>query len=340
LRVLGIETSCDETAAAVIEDDWQLLSNVVATQAELNAVFGGVVPEIASRRHVELILRVIEEGLSRAGVAIDAIDGVAVTNRPGLVGSLLVGVSAAKTLAYARRLPIVGVHHLEGHVFANFLAERAALAPAVALIASGGHTELYFVHDLHDYRLMGTRLDDAAGEAFDKGARAMGLPQPGGPAIDRLARDGDPARVPFPRAVTQNRFDFSFSGLKTALLRFMEADTGRTPIADVAASYQQAIVDVLVEHAVAAAEAAGVETLLAGGGVAANSSLQRELKAAGEKRGLRVSFPPLNLCTDNAAMIAAVGHSLLQRDEVDGLDLEPKAREPLTTVKWGEPFVT
>src|SRR5437764_9928881 len=253
MKVLAIETSCDETSAAILDGPLDLKSNVVATQAELHAVFGGVVPEIASRRHVELILRVIAEGLERAGVTLDDVDGIAVTNRPGLVGSLLVGVSAAKALAYARRLPIAGVHHLEGHVFANFLAEGAALTPAVALIASGGHTELYFVRDLHDYRLMGTRLDDAAGEAFDKGARALGLPQPGGPAIDRLAHDGDPGRVPFPRAVPQNRFDFSFRGLKTALLRFMEADAGRSPLVDVAASYQQAIVDVLVEHALAAA---------------------------------------------------------------------------------------
>lgn len=334
MTVLGIETSCDETSAAVLDGPWGLRSNVVAGQAELHAVFGGVVPEIASRRHVELILRVVGEAVERAGASLDGLDGVAVTNRPGLIGSLLVGASAAKALAYARGLPLVGVHHLEGHIFANFLSEKETLAPSVALIASGGHTELYHVRAPHDYTLMGTRRDDAAGEAFDKGARALGLPQPGGPAIDRLARDGDPTRVPLPRAVTENPFDFSFSGLKTALLRFLEKEGDRVPAVDVAASYQQAIVDVLVEHAVAAARAAGVGTVLVGGGVAANSRLQADMRAAGARAGLRVTFPPLALCTDNAAMIAAAGHSLLEHGHRDGPEMDVRARAPLTAVAW------
>jgi N6-L-threonylcarbamoyladenine synthase len=334
MRVLGIETSCDETAAAVVEEGWDLRSNVIATQAALHAPFGGVVPEIASRSHVERIVGVVDEALAQAATDLEGIEGIAVTNRPGLIGSLLVGVSAAKALAYTRHLPLVGVHHLEGHVFASFLAAGRELAPAVALIASGGHTELYYVRGAHDYELMGTRRDDAAGEAFDKGARAMGLPQPGGPAIDRLAGEGDPGRIPFPRAVTENPLDFSFSGLKTALIRYLDAHRDEAPLADVAASYQQAIVDVLVEHTLRAARAAGVDTALVGGGVAANRCLQRALRAAAERAGIQTAFPPLSLCTDNAAMIAAAGHSLLQRGDRATPDLDVAAREPLTTKRW------
>lgn len=329
MRVLGIESSCDETAAAVI-DGWALRSNVIASQAELHAPFGGVVPEIASRRHVELITAVIQEALDLAGGSLDDLDGVAVTNRPGLIGSLLVGVTAAKTLALARGLPLVGVHHIEGHVFSNFVAEGGPVVPAVALVASGGHTELFHVRDLHDYALMGRRRDDAAGEAFDKGARLLGLGNGGGAALDRLAQTGDPAAVPFPRARTDNPLDFSFSGVKTALVRRVrESPPGAIAAADMAASYQAAIVDVLVDHTMLAAERAGVRQVLVAGGVSANSRLQAQMRAAGEQRGLRVCFPPLPLCTDNAGMIAACGRSLLERGVRHGLELETKAREPL-----------
>jgi N6-L-threonylcarbamoyladenine synthase len=338
MLILGIESSCDETAAAVIDTGGRVRSNVVASQADLHERYGGVVPEIASRRHVEQVLPVIETALEQAGTAMDEIEGVAVTNRPGLIGSLLVGVSAAKAIAAARKLPLVGVHHLEGHLFASFMAEPEAQPPAVALIVSGGHTELYYVRALGDYQVMSRRRDDAAGEAFDKGARAMGLTGAGGPAIDRLAREGDPRRIAFPRARTEPPLDFSFSGLKTALIRYLEhrPDDVREPSgrADVAASYQQAIVDVLVERTMAAAELAGVSWVLVGGGVAANSALKAQMRAAGEARGLRVAFPPMSLCTDNAAMIAAAGQFHLERGETDGADLETSARGPLTTVLY------
>ncbi|MFN3648652.1 MAG: tRNA (adenosine(37)-N6)-threonylcarbamoyltransferase complex transferase subunit TsaD [Armatimonadota bacterium] len=330
MRVLGIESSCDETAAAVVEGGWTVRSNVIASQAELHAPFGGVVPEIASRRHVELVTHVIQEALDQAGMRLDDVEGLAVTNRPGLIGSLLVGVTAAKGLALGSDLPLVGVHHIEGHVFSSFLAEGGPQVPAVALIASGGHTELYYVRDLHDYFVMGRRRDDAAGEAFDKGARLLGLGSGGGAALDRLAREGDPEKVPFPKARTEPPLDFSFSGVKTALLRFVQEDAGKTPLAEVAAGYQRAIVDALAERAVLAVQRSGAPRLLVGGGVAANSTLQARLRAEAELHGFEVSFPPPSLCTDNAAMIAAVGHSLLDRGVRHGLDLETQARAPLT----------
>lgn len=331
--VLGIESSCDETSAAVLEGPWNVRSNVIASQTELHAPYGGVVPEIASRRHVELVTAVIQEALDQAGIGLEQIEGLAVTNRPGLIGSLLVGVAAAKSLALARDLPLVGVHHIEGHVFSPFVAAQRAEVPAVALVASGGHTELYYVHDLHDYSVLGRRRDDAAGEAFDKGARVLGLGSGGGAALDRAAQGGNPKAVRFPRARTGNPLDFSFSGVKTALLRYVEDHPGFS-LADVAASYQAAIVDVLVEHSIRAAELTGARAIGVGGGVAANTLLRARLQEEGSRRGLQVLFPPILLCTDNAGMIAAVGHSRLARGERDGLDLETFARAPLTTAMY------
>jgi N6-L-threonylcarbamoyladenine synthase len=333
MLILGIESSCDETSAAVLHGPWDVRSNVIASQAELHAPFGGVVPEIASRRHVELVTAVIQESLDQAGVKLEQIEGLAVTNRPGLIGSLLVGVSAAKSLALARNLPLVGVHHIEGHVFSPFVAAQRAEVPAVALVASGGHTELYYVRDLHDYSILGRRRDDAAGEAFDKGARVLGLGSGGGAALDRAAVGGNPKAVRFPRARTANPLDFSFSGVKTALLRYVEEHPG-FPLADIAASYQAAIVDVLVDHSLRAAELTGARTIGVGGGVAANSLLRTRLQEQCAQRGLTAFFPPSLLCTDNAGMIAAVGHSLLTRGVRDGLDLETFARSPLTTVLY------
>jgi N6-L-threonylcarbamoyladenine synthase len=329
--VLGIESSCDETAAAVIEAGWELRSNVIASQVDLHAPFGGVVPEIASRRHVELITSVIQEALDRAEVSLDAIEGVAVTNRPGLIGSLMVGVTAAKTLAFARSLPLVGVHHLEGHIFSSFVTAGGPHFPAVALIASGGHTELFEVRGLHDYVHMGRRRDDAAGEAFDKGARALGLGNGGGAALDRLARSGDPAAVSFPRPRTALPLDFSFSGLKTSLVRLVQERGSEYSQADLAASYQAAIVDALVDRSMEALRITRSPYLIVGGGVAANSLLQERLRVEAGRAGVTVLFPDRILCTDNAGMIAAVGHSLLDRGVRHGLDLETLARSPLTS---------
>jgi N6-L-threonylcarbamoyladenine synthase len=292
--ILGLETSCDETAAAVISDDGQILSNVVSSQAELHARFGGVVPEVASRRHLELVLPVLREALDHR-----AVDAVAVTQGPGLIGALLVGLSAAKAFAWSHGLPLVPVNHLHGHVASLYLEPDSVEPPFLCLLASGGHTMLIDVADHGDFRALGTTLDDAAGEAFDKGARLLGLGYPGGGAIDRLAKEGDPEAYDFPVARVPG-LDFSFSGLKTALLyavRGLAPDELERRRADLAASYQRAIVRALVERVQAAADATGAETIAVVGGVAANSELRASLADA--------ALAPLPLCTDNAAMIAS-----------------------------------
>jgi N6-L-threonylcarbamoyladenine synthase len=318
--ILAIETSCDDTCAALVTADGEVRSNVIASQGLLHARYGGVVPEIASRRHLELADAVTADALERAGARLDDVDTVAVTHGPGLIGALLVGLSSAKALAAARRLPLVPVDHLHGHVTASTLGPEPIEPPYLCLVASGGHTFLARVDDPASYTVLGQTLDDAAGEAFDKGARLLGLGYPGGPEVDRLARQGDPEAYAFPRSAP-GELDFSFSGLKTALLYRLrdEPDADR---ADLAAAYQRAIVDALTARTRAALEREGLERLAIGGGVAANS----ELRAAVEHLGVPVSVPPLELCTDNAAMIAGAARFLEPLPYPEYLALDAAAR--------------
>ncbi|HEY5077846.1 MAG TPA: tRNA (adenosine(37)-N6)-threonylcarbamoyltransferase complex transferase subunit TsaD [Acidimicrobiia bacterium] len=313
VRVLGIETSCDETAAAVVDDGRQVRSSVVASQAELHARYGGVVPEVASRAHVELICDVIEQALVEAGSSLDELDAVAAVRGPGLAGALLVGVSAAKAISLASRVPYVGVHHHEAHLYAAMIEDPQLEPPLVTLVVSGGHTLLIAMEDHGRYRVLGETVDDAAGEAFDKVARYLGLGYPGGPEIDRLAREGDPEAIRFPRPMRGEGHDFSFSGLKTAVVQYVRKHPD-TDVADVAASFQAAIVDVLVEKLLGAARETGIGTVVAGGGVAANSALRErllDLAVAGE---VQVVLPSIALCTDNAAMVASVAAYRLAAD--------------------------
>ena len=308
---LGIETSCDETSAAVLRGTRELLSCVTATQIPIHQKYGGVVPEIASRNHILSILPVVEQALEEANVRLVDIDQIAVTYGPGLVGALLVGVSAAKSLAFSLGVPLIGVNHLEGHIFANFLATPQLTPPFMALVVSGGHTALVDVADYETFRQMGRTRDDAAGEAFDKVARVMGLPYPGGPEIDRLARAGDPSAIDFPRALAQEgNYEFSFSGLKSAVLNYINSEKmkGRElNKADIAASFQSAVVEILVHKAFEAIREAGRDTLVLAGGVAANKALEQRLRETAAAKGVRYLYPPPRLCTDNAAMIACRG---------------------------------
>ncbi|MGH9046193.1 MAG: tRNA (adenosine(37)-N6)-threonylcarbamoyltransferase complex transferase subunit TsaD [Acidimicrobiales bacterium] len=319
--VLGIETSCDETAAAVVAPGPMVLSSVVSSQVDLHARFGGVVPELAGRAHVELLTPVIDEALERARVVSHPpVDAVAVTCGPGLVGSLLVGLSQAKALAMAWEVPFVGVNHLEGHLFASLLDHSDLDWPLVVLLVSGGHTFLVLVEGLGRYRLLGQTLDDAAGEAFDKVARFLGLGYPGGPAIDREARHGDPTAFRFPRAMRDEGLDFSFSGLKTSVVRTVEK-TPDASTADVAASFQEAVVDVLVAKARRAVAATGAHGVCLSGGVAANSLLRRRLEEACRDDGVAALVPSIAMCTDNAAMIAAAGQWRLEHGPASPLSL-------------------
>jgi N6-L-threonylcarbamoyladenine synthase len=328
--VLGIETSCDETAAAVVAGGVDVRSSVVSSQVDLHARFGGVVPEIASRAHVELLTPVVAEAMVEAGTEPADLDAVAATVGPGLVGSLLVGVSAAKAMALVWGVPFVGVNHLEGHLFAALLEEPDLEPPLVVLLVSGGHTLLVAMDGFGRYRLLGQTIDDAAGEAFDKVARLLGLGYPGGPVIDRLAATGDPTAVAFPRAMLQEGYDFSFSGVKTSVITHVRRHP-ETPVADVAASFQRAVVDVLVTKARRAAAEVGAKGLVLGGGVAANAELRRTAREAADADGLRCFLPSRALCTDNAAMIAAAGAWRLVHDGPSPLDLgaDPNLRLPL-----------
>ena len=319
MKVLGIETSCDETAAAVVEDGTRILSNRIASQVEIHARYGGIVPEVASRQHILSIVPIIRQAMAEAEVTWDDIDGIAVTIGPGLAGSLLTGVNAAKAISLARGLPLTGVNHLEGHIYANWLAEGSLDFPLVCLIVSGGHTDLVLVRGHRDYTLLGQTRDDAAGEAFDKASRLLNLGYPGGPAIERAAKSGT-ATISLPRAWLKGTNDFSFSGVKTALLRLVEnGSITAAASADAAASFQEAVVDVLVTKTVAAAREHRVRQVLLAGGVAANKQLRQTLIAASP---LPVIVPEPILCTDNAAMIAACGYFQLRAGRTDGLDLD------------------
>jgi len=316
--VLGIESSCDETAAAVLADGRRLLSNVVASQDDVHAPYGGVVPELASRRHLEVIVPVVDKALADAGVRFGDLDGIAVTYGPGLVGSLLVGCSMGKALAWVHGLPLVGVNHLEGHIFASFLTEDPPEYPFVALVVSGGHTALYHAPSPLTYRLIGQTRADAAGAAFDKVAKLLGLGFPGGPIIQRTAERGDPGAIEFPLAhISDGARDFSFSGIKTSVSLYVKrhGPLGDAQIADVAASFQAAVVTMLVRRTVRAALHVGVKRLVLTGGVAANGPLRAALAAEAGEHGIRVHIPPPRLCTDNAAMITAAGAARLAAGE-------------------------
>jgi len=333
MRVLGLESSCDETAAAVVEDGVRVLSDVVASQHEVHARYGGVVPELASRAHILNIVPVVQAALDRAGTTLEQIDGVAVTNAPGLVGALLVGLQTAKALAWVTGKPLVGVHHLEGHLSAIYLEPDPPPLPHLALIVSGGHTSLVRVNGHADIVELGATRDDAAGEAFDKGAKLLGLGYPGGVVIDRLAKTGDPQAIAFPRSMTaaEHGADFSFSGLKTALLHHVRAHgvPDGQELADLCASYQAAIVEVLVRKTRRIARRERVGHVQVCGGVAANSALRAGLRAAGAEDEFRVHAPSPARCTDNAAMIAAAGYHRLARGERSGLDLDAVPSAPL-----------
>jgi N6-L-threonylcarbamoyladenine synthase len=312
--VLGIETSCDETSAAVVNGR-RILSNIIASQTELHAPFGGVVPELAARRHIEAIGYIVDQALLQAGIPLEDVDAYAVANGPGLVGALLVGLNYAKGLAFAQQKPLVGIHHIEGHVCANLLTDAKLEPPFLSLVVSGGHTILLDVKDYNTYQVLGGTRDDAAGEAFDKVARLLGLPFPGGPEVDKLARRGNPSAIPFPRAKVGG-VDFSFSGLKTAVMQYI-AKNPEYNKADVAASFQQAVVDVLVENTVQAAKAAGYKDVALAGGVACNHALRAAMEETCIADGLTLWKPPPILCTDNAAMIAVRGYYRLLENNVN-----------------------
>jgi N6-L-threonylcarbamoyladenine synthase len=332
MRVLGIETSCDETAVAVVEDGRKILANLLASQVHLHEKFGGVVPEVASRAHLENINPLITMAMVEAGMWMAEVDAVAVTVGPGLVGALLVGIAAAKAVAVALDVPFVGVNHLEGHIYANVLEHGPIEEPFVGFLVSGGHTMLLYVAEEHVYELLGQTLDDAAGEAFDKVARFLGLGYPGGPALDRLAQSGDPNAIRFPRAATDRGYDFSLSGLKTAVVRHVKAEqaAGRDPRPeDLAASFQEAVVEVQVDKTIAAAREKAVGTIVLGGGVVANTRLRELMSERAQQHGLDLLIPSPELCTDNAAMIACAGYHRLIRGERTPLEVGASPSLPL-----------
>lgn len=325
IRILAIESSCDETAAAVVKNGREVCSNIISSQIALHTLYGGVVPEIASRKHIEKINQVIEEALKEADMKLQDMDAIAVTYGPGLVGPLLVGVSAAKAISFATGIPLIGVHHIEGHISANFIEHKELEPPFICLVVSGGHSHLVVVKDYGEYEIIGRTRDDAAGEAYDKVARAIGLGYPGGPKIDKLAKEGNPAAIRFPRAkVEENAYDFSFSGLKSAVLNYINGCQMKGEEicrADVAASFQQAVIEVLVEHAMHAVKQYGYDKFAIAGGVASNSALRTAMAERCSREGIRFYHPSPILCTDNAAMIGAAGYYEYIKGTRSGLDL-------------------
>ena len=323
--ILAIESSCDETAAAVVKNGREVLSNIISSQIALHTLYGGVVPEIASRKHIEKINYVIKEALAEAGMGLKDMDAIGVTYGPGLVGALLVGVAEAKAISYASGVPLVGVHHIEGHISANYIENKELEPPFICLVVSGGHTHLVVVKDYGKYEIIGHTRDDAAGEAFDKVARAIGLGYPGGPKIDKLAKEGNPDAIHFPRAkVEDSPYDFSFSGVKSAVLNHLNGCTMKgEPIveADIAASFQKAVCDVLVGHAIQAVKDYKIPKLAMAGGVASNSALRAAMKEACDKQGIPLYYPSPILCTDNAAMIGAAAYYEYMAGTRSGLDL-------------------
>jgi len=323
--ILAIESSCDETAASVVKNGREVLSNIIFSQIELHKLYGGVVPEIASRKHIEKINQVIEEALEQAGKKLEDMTAIAVTYGPGLVGALLVGVSAAKAISFASGIPLIGVHHIEGHISANYIENKELEPPFICLVVSGGHTHLVVVKDYGEYEIIGRTRDDAAGEAFDKVARAIGLGYPGGPKIDKLSKEGNPEAIHFPRAkVEESVYDFSFSGLKSAVLNYLnscEMKGEEINRADVAASFQKAVIDVLVGHALDAVETYGFDKFAIAGGVASNASLREAFEKECEKRKIAFYHPSPIFCTDNAAMIGVAGYYEYLKGTRSGLDL-------------------
>jgi N6-L-threonylcarbamoyladenine synthase len=332
MLILGIDTSCDDTSAAVVQDGRAIISNIVSSQSDIHTKYGGIVPELASRRHIEMIMPVVEEALKQAGVSLPDITAVAVCHGPGLIGSLLVGCSFAKAVCYGKNIPLVGVNHLEGHLLSPFLEDQAPEFPFISLVVSGGHTSLYLAEDYGKYTVLGKTRDDAAGEAYDKVSKLLGLSYPGGPIIDSLARQGNPKAILFPRAYLPDTLDFSFSGLKTAVLHYVRGlspdsshNIDHALLANIAASFQAAVADVLVRKTEWAVNKTNIRRVTLSGGVSANSSLRQKMKEMGEKKQIQVFIPSVSLCTDNAAMIAAAGYHRFLKKEFAGLDLNPKA---------------
>jgi N6-L-threonylcarbamoyladenine synthase len=349
MLILGIDTSCDDTSAAVVEDGTRIISNVISNQTEIHTKYGGIVPELASRRHIEMIVPVFNEALQAAGLKLEQLSAIAVCHGPGLIGSLLVGCSFAKALCYAKQIPLVAVNHLEGHVFSAFLEEPGPAFPFIALVVSGGHTCLYRVSGFRKYKELGRTRDDAAGEAYDKVSKLLGLGYPGGPVIDKLAQDGNPEAISFPRAYVPESLDFSFSGVKTAVLNYLKSEVrskkselignidvyskflAKKPelINDIAASFQASVVDVLVRKTEWAIKKARIRRVTLTGGVAANSELRKRMQEMGVEREAEIFIPSVSLCTDNAAMIAAAGYHHFKAGNTASLELNPQAYMPL-----------